>query len=73
MKYKKRATVLKHLYTMAMHLTLVYTREEWDKMWDLCSDWNREHSDEEIFMCEDWDDEGNFRFFVGDDYFYPAD
>ncbi len=68
-----RAKVMSKLYKMAMALTKKFDRDEYDKMWTLCCDWNSAHEDEEIFMCEDYDEDDRFRFFVEDDYFYPAE
>lgn len=45
----------------------------WDKsceVWDMCSDWNRTHDEnEEIFMCEHVNDEGAVDgFYIEHDY-----
>lgn len=64
-----RNEVLAQIYRMAEKLSKEWNYEEDDKMWELCSDWNREHEDEEIFMMQD---EEENRFYVEDDYFlYP--
>lgn len=44
-----RDQVISKMYEMANKIGI---REEADAIWALCSDWNREHPDEEIFMCE---------------------
>lgn len=67
---KKRETTLKKLYTMALELTKKYDYETNYKMWTLCLDWNSEHPEKEIFMCDDEDENGTYRFFIEDDYFY---
>ncbi len=49
---------------------------DWDflkvaEIWDMCSDWNREHDDynEQIFMCDhDNDDNIVDGFYIEDDY-----
>lgn len=66
----KRETTLKKLYKMALDLSEKYDYKKNNEMWGLCSDWNSAHEDEEIFMCEDEDENGEFRYFIEDDYFY---
>lgn len=61
------------LIRMAKRLVVRFDAEENRRMWNLCLDWNHDHGDEEIFMCEDWDEDGRYRIFIEDDYFYLAD
>lgn len=65
-----RKDTLKRLYEMANELAKKYDYEKNYDMWSLCCDWNSEHEDEEIFMCEDEDENGEYRYFIEDDYFY---
>ena len=55
---------------MAKELSVKYDYNKNNEMWELCYEWNSEHEDQEIFMCEDEDENGNFRYFIEDDYFY---
>ena len=73
-KRMTRDEALKHLYTLALRLSKEYDYRVEDGMWTLCMDWNSLHEDrEEIFMCDDEDEEGKYRFYIEDDYFYPAE
>lgn len=70
----KRDKMLDKLYKIANQLGKKYSRDAYNKMWTMCSDWNSEHfEDGEIFMCEDYDEDGKFRYYIEDDYFYLAD
>lgn len=69
-KESTREEVLNKLYGMALELSKKYSYATNYKMWTLCSDWNSDHEDEEIFMCEDEDENGKYRFYIEDDYFY---
>lgn len=78
MKGTTREQVLNRLYELANRLSKNYTYEENNEMWTLCSHWNSEHYDgtgdeAEIFMCEDEDEDGRYRYYIEDDYFYLAD
>lgn len=68
-----RDEVLNKLYKMAKELAKVYSYELMNQMWSLCLDWNSSHEDEEIFMCDDEDEDGKYRYFIEDDYFYYAE
>lgn len=51
-----------------------YTREAMDEIWDMCSDWNRDHyeghgDEAEIFMYEDWDEDDNYIVYIEDERF----
>jgi hypothetical protein len=72
-KEMTRRQALEALYDMAIRLSKHYSYDECNKMWSLCLDWNRTHEDQEIFMCDDEDEEGRYRYFIEDDYFYYAE
>ena len=57
---------------MANKLVKNYSWELNQKLWDMCSDWNSTHDeDEEIFMCETCDDDDNVNgFMIEDDVWY---
>lgn len=48
-----------------------WTREGENEIWDMASDFNREHEDEEIFMCVMSEADGDVGdgFMIEDDYF----
>lgn len=48
-----------------------WTREGENELWDMASDFNREHEDEEIFMCVMSKADGDVGdgFMIEDDYF----
>ena len=57
---------------MANKLVKNYSWELNQKLWDMCSDWNSTHDeDDEIFMCETCDDNDNVNgFMIEDDVWY---
>lgn len=63
-----REQVLSRMYDMA---NKVETKEELDAIWALCSDWNREHPDEEIFMSDYQSDGSDYvnGFMIEDDWY----
>lgn len=61
---------LNKLFSMADELTRNYTWDGEMKIWEECSDWNREHEDEEIFMCEVAIDSEYVNEFMIEDYTY---
>lgn len=74
-KKMTRKQVLDELYGIAKKLAVKYDYEMNKAMWSLCCDWNSEHyegtgDEAEIFMCEDEDENGEFRYYIEDDYFY---
>lgn len=73
-----RAETIKKMVEMASTITGTnsdkYDYNVENAIWDMCMDWNREHydgrgEDAEIFMAEDEDEDGNYRFYIEDDYF----
>ena len=69
----KRDKTIERLHKMALKLSKKFDYDLNKKMWTLCYDWNSEHEDAEIFMCDDEDEEGRYRYFIEDDYYYLAD
>ena len=57
---------------MANKLVKNYSWELNQKLWDMCSDWNSTHDEnDEIFMCETCDDNDNVNgFMIEDDVWY---
>lgn len=70
-----RNEMIDKLVRMAIAITGDNTSAgSWDatmEMWDLCSDWNREHEEEEIFMCEYQTEDSEYAngIMIEDDYF----
>ena len=62
--------MISKLVGMANKLVKHYSYDLNKRMWTLCSDWNREHPDEEIFMCEECfnGSETVNGFYIEDDY-----
>ena len=76
---QERENVIKKMFDLANFISgdnwKNWTRDRENHLWDMCSDWNREHEDEEIFMCETSDDDDNVNgFMIEDDpFYYPVE
>lgn len=71
----KRNELIRKMVKLAVQITGKnsgkWTWEKANKIWDMCSDWNREHEDCEIFMCDycSEDSEVVDGFMIEDDFF----
>ncbi len=65
-----RDKMIEKLMEMASELIKSYDYEKNNKMWELCSDWNTEHEDEEIFMSDVAGDDNVVNGFMIEDYIY---
>ena len=66
--YYKRAEMIAKLERIGMELVKDYNWDTYCKMWDMCSDWNRDHEESlEIFMSEVSDDDDNVDGFMIED------
>lgn len=52
-----REEQMKKIWAKMVNLQKEYTWAKYVEVWDMCSDWNREHPEEEIFMCEHFDED----------------
>lgn len=68
MTTERKQKELNKLFKLAEELISDYTWEKYSKLWGECSDWNREHEDEEIFMCETSDENDYVNGFMIEDY-----
>lgn len=64
----EREKTISKLYDLANDLRKNWTREKENTLWEIASDYNREH-DNEIFVCEDWENNETKRLYIEDDYF----
>lgn len=72
----KREKMIRKMFKMANALKRNYTLEGWENIWDMCSDWNSSHPEnEEIFMCEHCNEETGLvdGFYIEDDYWIFED
>lgn len=66
-----RNEVINKVNKMALELSKSFNREDYDVMFDMIYDWNREHEDNEIFSCEEYDeDEDANKFYIEDNYYF---
>ena len=63
----EREKVLQEIWHKAIEIMNNWTRDGENAIWDMASDYNRDH-DDEIFVCEDWESDDVKRLYVEDDY-----
>lgn len=71
----REQTILK-MVKMADELVKNYSYDKYNEIWEICSDWNREHEgSEEIFMCDYQSDDSAYvnGFMIEDDYWVFED
>ena len=66
-----RDKMINNLMAMAKEMVKNYTWDKYCAIIDTCTDWNRDHEDEEIFVCDICEADGyeGNGIMVEDDYF----
>ena len=74
-KTKTKMQVLLEMHKQAIAISgrnaSKWARDAENAIWQMASDWNSDHPDDEIFMCEKYDEEQEkvIGFYIEDDWY----
>ena len=70
-KTRNKRETIEIMLLKANELTKKYSYDLYSEIWEMASDWNRNHEDEEIFMCDYQSDNSEFvNGFMVEDYVF---